>query len=125
MIVTAFAAAGGALGAIVAYRSARLSPENRATALLLLVAAASMALGAIARAGAAAHASPVGAFLTGLCGTMVSFAALAWCLVRAERPVRAAAAVAVIVGASVAAAMLGYLAFDLLGLAYVKLPRVG
>ncbi|ADG76704.1 Camphor resistance CrcB protein OS=Tsukamurella paurometabola (strain ATCC 8368 / DSM / CCUG 35730 / CIP 100753 / JCM 10117 / KCTC 9821 / NBRC 16120 / NCIMB 702349 / NCTC 13040) OX=521096 GN=Tpau_0050 PE=4 SV=1 [Tsukamurella paurometabola] len=125
MINPLLAALGGAFGAAIGYRTARLAPENRATALLLVTAAASLVLGAIARAGAIAHGSPAGAFLIGLCGTAVSFAALAWCLVRAERPVRAVLAVAIIVGMSVAAAMLGYLASDLLGLASVKLPKVG
>lgn len=86
MINPLLAALGGAFGAAIGYRTARLAPENRATALLLVTAAASLVLGAIARAGAIAHGSPAGAFLIGLCGTAVSFAALAWCLVRAERP---------------------------------------
>lgn len=124
---TVLAAVGGALGAMIALRIATAAPANRATVLLLVAVATGFAMGAVARAGAVAHSSGIGAFFTGLCGTAVSFAALIGYFVGvpAGERARAAAAIAVIVASAVAAAILGYLAFDLLGLAYVKMPNVG
>lgn len=111
----------GAIGAVIGYRL--IADGRRWDRLLCVALITSVLFGAVARMARLAGDSGVAALPVALLGPIVTFVGVGW-LVRSQ-PWRAWGRAAVVVAGAVAAAILGYLSIDLLGLAYIKFPRIG
>ena len=111
----------GALGAVIGYRLVADGP--RWDRLLCVSLLASVLFGAVARMARLVGDSGVAALPVALLGPIVTFIGVAW-MVRVD-PQGALWRAFVVVAAAVAAAILGYLSIDLLGLAYIKFPSIG
>lgn len=114
-------ALAGAAGSVLGYRL--LAGGRRWTTMLGVTAAVSVVLGGVARAVRIVGDTGVAALPVAFLGPVVTFMGLGWWLLGAPRGHWWRAAL--VVGGGVAAAILGYLSIDLLGLAYVKFPRFG
>ncbi|WP_461167756.1 hypothetical protein [Tsukamurella serpentis] len=117
----ALVALGGACGAVFGYRL--IAAGGRGTALLITTLVVSLLLGGVARMVRILGDLGVAALPIAVLGPAVTFVGLGWWVLRAPR--RALPRALVMVSGGVVAAMLGYLSIDLLGLAYIKFPRIG
>ena len=114
-------ALGGAVGSVVGYRLLARGP--RWTTMLCVTVAVALVLGGVARLVRIVGDTGYALFPIALLGPLVTFPGIGWWLT--EDPRRDWRRAALVVGVGVAAAILGYLSIDLLGLAYVKFPRFG
>lgn len=119
--MTLLLAIGGAAGSVIGYRL--VARGVRWTVMLCATLTVSLLLGCVARMVRISGEPGYAAFPIALLGPVVSFMGVYWMLQATPRnawwrPV-------VVVAGGVAAAVLGYLSTDLLGLAYMKIPRIG
>lgn len=119
--MTVLVALGGAAGSVLGYRL--IANGVRWTTMLSATLTVSLLLGCVARAVRISGEPGYAVFPIALLGPVVSFVGVYWMLHHTPRsawwrPV-------VVVAGGVAAAVLGYLSTDLLGLAYIKIPRIG
>ncbi len=119
--MTALIALAGGIGSVVGYRLIADGP--RWTRLLLLTLTVSLLLGGTARMVRIVGDPGMAAVPIALLGPMVTFTGVCWWLANTPRATWWRGLVVIAGGA--AAAVLGYLSIDLLGLAYLKLPRFG
>lgn len=111
----------GAAGSVLGYRLLARGPGW--TRMLCVTVAVSVVLGGVARMVRIVGDTGLAAVPIALLGPVVTFVGIGWWLTAAPR--RDGWRAALVVGGGVAAAILGYLSIDLLGLAYVKFPRFG
>ncbi|KXO94323.1 hypothetical protein AXK57_20925 [Tsukamurella pulmonis] len=114
-------ALAGAAGSLLGYRLLARGP--RWTTMLCVTLGVSLLLGGVARMVRIVGHDGYAVLPVALLGPIVTFQGIAWWLTAAPR--RDAGRAALVIGGGVAAAVLGYLSIDLLGLAYVKFPRIG
>ncbi|MGC5023889.1 MULTISPECIES: hypothetical protein [unclassified Tsukamurella] len=119
--MTLLVALAGAAGSVLGYRL--LAGGPRWTRMLCVTIAVSAVLGGTARLVRIVGDTGFAALPVALLGPIVTFLGIGWWLTEAPR--RDAWRAALVVGGGVAAAILGYLSIDLMGLAYVKFPRFG
>ncbi|KXO98311.1 hypothetical protein [Tsukamurella pseudospumae] len=114
-------ALAGAAGSVAGYRLIAAGPGW--TRLLLVTVPLSVLLGAVARVVRVVGDTGLATVPIALLGPIVTFTGILWWLQAAPRGTWWRGLV--VVASAAAAAILGYLSFDLLGLAYLKLPRIG
>lgn len=119
--MTPLVAVAGAIGSVLGYRLLARGP--RWARMLCVTIAVSAVLGGTARLVRIVGDTGFAALPVALLGPIVTFVGIGWWL--AEAPRCDAGRAALVVGGGVAAAILGYLSIDLMGLAYVKFPRFG
>ncbi|TWS21532.1 hypothetical protein FK529_02795 [Tsukamurella asaccharolytica] len=119
--MTLLIALAGAVGSVLGYRL--LAGGPRWTRMLCVTMCVSAVLGGVARMVRITGESGLSAVPVALLGPIVTFMGIGWWLTEAPR--RDAWRAVLVVGGGVAAAILGYLSIDLLGLAYIKFPRFG
>ncbi len=119
--MTALLALAGAVGSVLGYRLLARGP--RWTTMLCVTIAVSVVLGGVARMVRIVGDTGFAALPIALLGPIVTFTGIGWWLTGAPR--RDWWRAVLVVGGGVAAAVLGYLSTDLLGLAYIKFPRFG
>ncbi|MCS3779463.1 hypothetical protein [Tsukamurella ocularis] len=119
--MTLLVALAGAIGSVLGYRLLARGP--RWTRMLCVTIAVSVVLGGTARLVRIVGDTGFAALPVALFGPIVTFLGIGWWLTEAPR--RDAWRAALVVGGGVAAAILGYLSIDLMGLAYIKFPRFG
>ncbi|WP_019201435.1 hypothetical protein [Tsukamurella sp. 1534] len=112
---------GGAVSAVLGYRLVA-APGDPWLRVLVATLAVSVALGAVARMTRIAADPGFAVYPVAVFGAVVSFVGIGWMLHCTPR--RQWWRAAVILGGAAAAALLGYIAIDVLGLAYLKFPRL-
>ncbi|AUN38714.1 hypothetical protein HWD35_21915 [Tsukamurella tyrosinosolvens] len=120
-MTTVIVAVGGAVGSVLGYRLVARGP--RWTTMLCVTALVSVLLGGVARLVRIVGDTGLAAVPVALLGPIVTFTGIGWWLVASPRGDWRRAVL--VVGGGVAAAILGYLSIDLMGLAYIKFPRFG
>ncbi|CAM3358204.1 hypothetical protein [Tsukamurella hominis] len=117
----ALVAVGGAVGSVLGYLLVARGP--RWTTMLCATVTVSVLLGGVARLVRIVGDTGLAALPVALLGPIVTFTGIGWWLTASPR--RDWRRAALVVGGGVAAAILGYLSIDLMGLAYIKFPRFG
>nr|WP_068526565.1 hypothetical protein [Tsukamurella tyrosinosolvens]KZL94571.1 hypothetical protein AXX05_09030 [Tsukamurella tyrosinosolvens] len=120
-MTTVIVAVGGAVGSVLGYRLVARGP--RWTTMLCVTALVSVLLGGVARLVRIVGDTGLAAVPVALLGPIVTFTGIGWWLVASPRGDWRRAVL--VVGGGAAAAILGYLSIDLMGLAYIKFPRFG
>ncbi|TWS22826.1 hypothetical protein FK268_17625 [Tsukamurella sputi] len=119
--MTLLVALAGACGSVLGYLLLARGP--RWTTMLCVTAGVALVLGGVARMARIVGDAGYAAVPVALLGPVVTFVGIGWWLT--ENPRRDWWRAVLVVGGGVAAAVLGYLSIDLLGLAYIKFPRFG
>ncbi|NMD57030.1 MULTISPECIES: hypothetical protein [Tsukamurella] len=119
--MTLLVALAGAGGSLLGYRLLAGGPNW--TRMLCATIAVSVVLGGVARMARIVGDTGWSTLPIALFGPIVTFVGIGWWLTAAPR--RDGWRAVLVVGGGVAAAILGYLSIDLLGLAYIKFPRFG